>query len=403
MQWFFKRRLIICLVLGLFSASACNLDFGPAYQRLLSFDGGLAYGLFADDLDADGLKDIMIISHAANHGRVHLQKSDRKFIKSQDLSLGFHPGLLYEWPELQGERRFLLSAEGSNGVWIYQVDKAGVLRKTGDIPEHAPIQTVRFDWPDWEGSLAVRPYQSSEIVLWRQFDPLALKYKQRLVLPLTQSKPTLWDAGSLVVADIDADQRNELLFTNGFGRGIMKIAYPQNNEVPKAELIARLDNGVPNQILLADLNGDKAQDLLVPEKLPGDWMTALINDGHGSFTKQQLKNPVPGEELQGFDIKSEKDGYQYLLVGSTSKIHLMRFKPNPDSIMADLQISTIPRQEREPCFSVLLDDLDGDGWQDAVVGLARPGYGAWVVFGPLWKHFQDMEKKQFKLANKSKQ
>jgi hypothetical protein len=50
----------------------------------------------------------------------------------------------------------------------------------------------------------------------------------------------------------------------------------------------------------------------------------------------------------------------------------------------------MPFLHKEGNFKVVLRDVDGDGWLDAVVARGRDVDAGLVLFGPLWDYFGSM-------------
>lgn len=382
-------------MIAVIAANGCRWQ-GPDYQHMVPFVTGV-YGLLVEDIDLDGRQDLLMTTHGGNTAQAWFQKTPRRFVAGPLIGdVGFHPGQFMRWVK-SDKPLYLLNAEGSNQLINFSPTTEGGLKKLGSVGEHAPVQSVEFRWPGWGTSLAITPYRSDGLILLRDIDRETLEYKERIVVPMSQEKPTIREAGLVDAADLDGDGIEELIFTVGINQEVMKIAYPEDRPL-QVERLAKLPRkGVPNEVLISDLNGDKAPDLVVPDKVPGGWLHILLNDGAGHLTEYPLKNPFPGQELQKFSVGMGPDGKNLLLIAGTEAIHLVTLPTQWKDSSIKLDSQTVKREQREACQALSLKDLDGDGNLDAVVGLSRNGEGAWVVYGPLWEHFEDMAKREFKV------
>ena len=385
--------LLTLLGVGFYAANG-RVDH-PEFQLKLPFSQ-TPYALWAQDLDDNGRPDLILVSHGQNQAAVWRQTGPREF-EQETLSteVGFHPGYLLGWPQ---RKDLLLGAEGEGEIRRLALDEQGMLRRVASIPEAQAVELLRFEWPEWGPSLLVRPFLQDQLVLLRDFNPETLQFAQRQVLPLASQRPSLMIPGRLTRLDADQDGVEEIYYGIGVARQVRRLVYPgPGKALDHSNMVARFNSGHPQEIHTADFNGDGFPDLLVPDSLPNGWLHILMNDGHGQFTETPLDNLLPRQELQGFALKREQDGNNLLLVNATRHVHLLKFPAGWSGEAGKVEVLSVPKPAPEASVIAELTDLDQDGWLDAIISLDRDKDSVWLCYGPLWDHFAELQRRNFKL------
>lgn len=362
----------------------------PDYWQTLTAEGaGAPDGLLMVDLDGNGLKDVVAVSHGGNIGSVHLQTPPRRYrLADVTAEVGFHPWRLLTWPET-GD--LLEAAEGEGEIRKFHWTPEEGLALTGQLKEGRPGDLKRFNWPGWGDGLVVSPYLKDELVFYKQFAIDNLAAVERLVFPMSAHRPSLLIPGAVKVLDADGDGIDELYYTLGIIRQVRRIVYPGPDKAPaSSELVAYLPAGHPEQILSADLDEDGDTDLVVPESMPGGWLHVLLNDGHGHFSVETPPNPFGSQEWQSFGLARDHDGHNVLLLWGTRQLSLMRLPRSWPASQDDLMALTLPKQQSEAALVAVLEDLDNDGWLDAALGRDGAENAAWIIYGPLWENISEM-------------
>jgi hypothetical protein len=92
----------------------------------------------------------------------------------------------------------------------------------------------------------------------------------------------------------------------------------------------------------------------------------------------------------------DRDGLRYVMAAGYGAITLYRLPKGWREGDAVPQ-THVGWMAGDTTHALVLKDLDGDGWVDAVLGRRAGEQNVWVVFGPLWQQFQAMEKRQYVL------
>jgi len=162
--------------------------------------------------------------------------------------------------------------------------------------------------------------------------------------------------GDLDLVFVSEDDRKDELYLNG-GRGRFTDA---------SDRLAPDD--VSNALVVLDLNGDGAPDLLTGN-IGID--RALINDGTGRFRDEtqarwQQRGPESRtQDLEAFD--ADGDGDLDVAVANEGQNQLYR---NDDGVLVDVTAANLP-QENDESREIRAADFDGDGDLDLVVANVR--------------------------------
>lgn len=335
---------------------------------------GQAFSVVVDDVDEDGRKDLVVTNRGMGTVQVLYQKARRRFEAGPVAEvLGFHAN---ELTGLAHDHRYVLSAEGEEQLRVLAPDGKGSLREIANRPQEAPFTTTAFSWPNWGLSLAVAPYQGSWWTLLRNFQADTAKAEQEYRLGAEgHSIP-----GAVTAADIDGDGVVELLYTTRRSRTLWQVRYPKDDQVPQPEAIWTAPVGAPRHLVVADLNGDGALDILLP--LESERRIAVIlNDGKGHFAPGP-EMAVPGRAWgpSRLTIAQAGDGTWLLVADTEQSLVLYRIeRGNP------YHYETIELPLDGSVSQLLLTDVDGDGEADLIVGLNKVQDSLRILYGPLWR------------------
>jgi hypothetical protein len=148
-------------------------------------------------------------------------------------------------------------------------------------------------------------------------------------------------------------------------------------------------------VLASDLNGDKAMDLLIPDQTKPYQIHILLNKGKGDF--QETKSPLPFAVNNGIryaDLRDDRDGKRYLTVIGFGALALYQLPLEWDGLQA-VPMRWVRISERGMSSDVVLEDMNGDGWLDVVLGYVSPDHCTAIIHGPLWPHMEELSKNAF--------
>jgi hypothetical protein len=364
-------------------------------QQSLPFEGA-SFDILADDVDGDARPDIILVSHGGNYAQVFLQKGPRAFTPSSRVpEVGFHPGAIIRLPS--DRHLYLAAGEGSNQLILFQSGPSGKFEVVGRLAETAPRYATTFRWPGWGMSLAVSPFQKDFLVLLKDMDVSQGQVAARLTVPLSERGASLHRPGRVVSADIDGDGVDELLFMTERTNSLWMIRRPEKaDETVTPVLIRDFQRGTPSQVVAIDVNGDKALDLVVPNQTEPFQIHILLNDGHGTFKDASPLSFPTTMGIRQVAAGTDKDGVNYLMAVGYGTVAIYRF-PHGWGGRAAVPMRSVPMAQKEASQDLVLKDLDGDGWLDAIVGRSHREIGAWILYGPLWEHFELLAARQFLL------
>jgi hypothetical protein len=394
--------LVLGIVLNVFALGGCaskkaasvNIDDTSSFYHSLPFADS-PFDILADDVDGDGRADVSLVSHGDNYVQVFLQQDARTFLAGERQPVvGFHPGDLVRLPTARP--RYLAAAEGQNKLLILEPGSNGSVLKRGELNVPVPRHVALFRWPGWGDSVAVTPFGQDFLVLLKNFDPVNGQASERIQVALSEKEHSIRRAEWVRPVDVDRDGVDELLFASNTTQEVLMLKYPGTDGVIKPKLVAKFRSGAPWDVLSADLNGDGALDLLVPNQSKPFVIHVLLNDGHGSFQETSVL-PFPTDMgLRRFAWNKDKDGVRYLLGVGYGAIAIYRFPNNWDG-KATVPVRSVSVGSSEGSQDIVLQDLDGDGWLDGVIGRGKGPQGVWIVYGPLWEHFEELSAARFVL------
>ncbi|QXP85932.1 VCBS repeat-containing protein [Methylococcus sp. Mc7] len=397
-------RIILALgiALSVFALSGCasrkvapvNIKDTSSFHQSLPFADS-PFDILVDDMDGNGRADVALVSHGDNYAQVFLQQDARTFIAGERQPIvGFHPGDLIRLSTARP--RYLAAAEGQNKVLVLEPGPNGSLRQAAELKVPVPRHAASFRWPGWGDSVVVSPFGQDFLVLLKNFDPVKGQASERLQVALSEKEHTIRRAEWVRPADVDGDGVDELLFASNTTQEVLMLKYPGPDGAIKPKLVAKFRSGAPWDVLSADLNGDGALDLLVPNQSRPFVIHVLLNDGHGNF-QETTALPFPTDMgLRRFAWSKDKDGFNYLFGVGYGAIAIYRFPNNWDG-KAPVPMRSVPVGSSEGSQDVVLQDLDGDGWLDGIVGRGKGPQGVWIVYGPLWERFEELSAARFVL------
>ncbi|QJD31201.1 FG-GAP repeat domain-containing protein [Methylococcus geothermalis] len=366
-------------------------------QQSLPFDAP-PFHVATDDVDGDGRLDVIAVAHGGNYAQAFFQKEPRVFSPGPTVpEVGFHPGDFVRLPSK--ERLYAAAAEGVNQLIVLEPTLAGGFRVRNRVPETAPRHLSVFRWPDWGTSLAVSSFHEDEVSLWKGFDPVTGKAVGRIAVPLREQpqKKSIRRADRIVPVDIDGDGIEELLFTIQQNHSLWMIRHPEKIDDTVTPIQVRdFVRGAPNQVAVADLDGNKAPDLLIPNQSQPFHIHVLINEGQGAFKDAAPLSFPTTMGIRQVAVGQDRDDATCLMAVGYGALAIYRFPPSWDGHAA-VPMRSVPMARNEGSQILLLRDIDGDGWLDGVLGRGKGGNGVWIVYGPLWQHFEDLAAGQFVL------
>lgn len=399
---------------GLFALvllTACQQDAADPASRPEAVPGQLSlpwsgdgFGLTVTDVNADGRLDILAMSHAEGGLQTFLQAADRKSFKAIPAfaGVGFHPGNWLEWPA--ASRLWVEAAEGNGKIQAFDWNQADqVWHPVSEREEVAPRYAQRFEWPHWGASLVVSPYVNGYIVLLKSYDPATGQAAERLGVPLSHKPNTIRAAERITVADLEGDGVPELLFAVSATNEVMVIRYPGTpDDGPvrplSAEVIYRNDQwGMPNEVQVADLDGNGTPEIIVPDEARPSQIHVLARQESGKYQEVDTW-AFPGQEgVMEFRLMTDHDGLRYGLAAGPGVVAMYQF-PAQWAFGQPLAVRQLG-WHRKGDFpqDMQVADLDGDGWQDWVLGRSNSGYNAWLAYGPLWERFKALADAGFSL------
>ncbi len=415
----------LALSLSLLGMTACQPD--PEAQRTdevreyvnsLSFEG-IPFDLLVEDIDEDGLHDLTVVDHGGNTGRTYFQTQPRHYLPGPDVKeVGFHPGNLILWGNKP--KTLVMSAEGSNAVVALEPKSTekgffereykplrGGFRVRSVLLDRAPRYAKAFDWPTWGKSLALTPFHRDGVILLKTYDASLGKAKERIVIRTGEASPSIKHANRIHIADINGDKVDDLLYATNITEQVYAIEYKAEQGDLKPRLLAQADEvgrwGMPNEAHPYDWDGDGDMDLIVPDETQPGKIHILTNDGKGVFAGGiDLGFPrVTSEQSDGvleLAIGRDKDGRDYLLAAGFTKLVIYQLQGGDTNVEA-LETRVIEKP-RENTSVMRLVDIDQDGWLDLILGRTMGKRNITILYGPLWDHFGALEKEKFVLESR---
>ena len=351
---------------------------------------GQVFSLLQTGPNEQGLYELSAIDHALGVIKRFSQDSPRKFKGKEPQKIGFHPGVMVEWPKDKSIKIF--AAEGDHVIKALDGD----FNEISSFSENMPRYVTLFEWPLWGQSVAVSPYLDGYMVLLKEYDPLTGRVGERIVIPFSESANTLRGAEKVTVGDINGDGVDDLIVVFSATSEVFAVSYPGPSVKPEAKLLFK-DRalGMPNQAQIFDIDGDGDNDIILPDEASTGKIYLLMNDGLGSFVRGASIDFPNDRGVLELRIAKDNDGLTYILAAGYGYVTLyqkpINWKPGEE----------IPSQkivwEENLSLDMLFSDIDGDGWLDGVIGKYNGENNIWVVYGPLWQNFKQLSDQHFVL------
>jgi len=362
-------------------------------QESLPFDAE-GFDLFAQSPNQNGLRNLTVVDHTHGNLVTFEHRSARNFVAQKPIGIGFHPGAIIQWPN--DPKLALFAGEGESTLKTIKFD--GGYQEIATIIEDAPRHLTTVDWPGWGQTVVVSPFKNGYISLLRAFDPMTGHAAERDIVPLAESLNTIRAADRITVGDLDGDGVKELVMVVSATGEVFQVKYPgpDPNSKPIVSLLFKDDQwGMPNEAQPFDLDDDGDLDLVLPDEAKPGKINLLINDGRGHMTQGAPLDFPYQEGVTELRIAKDKDGLAYILAAGYKFIALYQ-RPlgwKPDSQMPYHAI----KWSNDIPLDMLLEDMDGDGWLDGVVGRSVGKKNVWIVYGPLWDRFKTLSESNFVL------
>ncbi len=358
--------------------------------------------VLVDDFNHDGRLDVALTAHGGNHSRFFLQLKSRQWQAGPEIpEVGMHPGELMSLEGEDGQRTILLFAEGDNKLRVMSPTPYGGMKVDAEIDAIFPRAGTQFHWPGWDLGLAFAPFTQAMIVLVEGFEPDKATARAAHFL---RYKPAFAKTQQVAAADLEGDGIDEILFMNPPKGQILMIRYPCGEANPAIEELWTFPEMGPARFVIpADIDQDGDLDILVPGETgqASGAVTALnllIKDDGGGWRQTAITLPAMTKEdggipgLRGTAFGVDKDGRGYILTAGYDRLSLVQI---PFGWEGDEHaIRQVRLTKPQGISTLVLKDLDGDGWLDAVMaGGMGDTKGGLVLYGPLWDSFAELDGK----------
>lgn len=355
-----------------------------------------------DDFNHDGRLDVGLTAHGGNHSRLFLQIGQRRWQAGPEIpEVGLHPGELIRLAGDDDHRTFLLFAEGDNKLRVMTPTADGGMKVNAEIDAIFPRAGTPFHWPGWGLGLAFAPFSEAMIVLVEGFQPDQATARAAHFL---RYKPAFAKAQQVAAADLGGDGIDEILFMNPYKSQLMVIRYPCGDAKPAIEELWTFTQAGPARFAIpADIDQDGDLDIIVPGETgqASGAVTALnllIKDDGGGWRQTAITLPAVTKEqggipgLRGTAFGVDKDGVGYILTAGYDRLSLVKMPFGWESDEQAIRQVHLTKPQGIP--TLVLNDLDGDGWLDAVLaGGMGDTSGGVVLYGPLWDRFGELDGK----------
>jgi hypothetical protein len=354
-------RLALALTAVFLACAPAGAVFDPAVHLRLP-PGFHPAALVLADVNADGHLDVAIAGESQKLA-VFLNDGRRRFSEAQLGTAGPHPAALAAG-DLNGDGKCDLIVANHETDYLTLLlgnGKGGFTAQTlhvHSIPHPHMVAVLDAD-RDRRPDIVVDSWGEDRLMLL-----LGRENWKAPGLPVAVGRKPYWN---VVAADLDGDGAADLVVPNE-GRGTVSILMGDGHayfvHAPGSPFAA----GLPFSVAVGDLNGDHRPDVAIANysghasNTTNDGLTWIRNDGHRRFT------PMPSRVASGRysarlatgDIN--KDGFDDVVFTNTAAGNVTVVYDSASGPRRTATFTTMPAPH-----SVALGDLNGDGRADLVV------------------------------------
>lgn len=332
---------------------------------------GVVFSVFVEDLDDNGLADVVLLHRNGEYMQAFMQVSSGEFVPGEKLEgMGFHPNGAMRVP---GERPlFVVNAEGVQALITVEAKPDGSLVEVSRSFHPPSVTSVPIQWPETGVSLAVTRYESGVIDLLVDYDAVANEERSTFEIPLAATDV----AGQAAVVDLTGSGVPEFLVPLRRDRSLWKIAKPEGEVAPEAQKVWQFEEGAPRMVAVHTAPG-AAPLLLVP--LDGARTIALLRVVDGELREAGSLNFPPRFGPGRISVATDRDGA--VLVAADSDNQLVVYRLEPEGHLDEVRAYQLSMGVGAQYFG--FHDLDGDGYLDLVMALRKREDSVVAVHGPL--------------------
>lgn len=377
MTTFFRSLLPLALLLAAMPLvpSGCTKSPAPAGSVVLDW-GRTLHQIDVADLDGNGLLDVTLTAHVEGRIETFYQGPPRVFNASGPLEkVGFHPNGTLAMTVAGDSRYLVVNAEGASQLKTYRARKDLPADFVADVAFPSPDQSVLVDWGNWGPTVAVvRKSGDSEVHFLRGFDPA--RPDAAPLIRAQASQRALKRVRGLTVARLTERGEASVLATVPREGRLVAMAPDGRDAIQVQEIWTFSPQAFVDKILAVDFDGDGDDDLFaLGQQMPE--VALLLSEGDDKPTQRVF--PIPGEGARSAQVSLDADGGLILWVTGEHSFVAMRWEKDrsrePDQrVFAPSQLGWI---------RFAGGDLDGDGYQDLVLGSSIGAIPPTVIFGPL--------------------
>jgi hypothetical protein len=320
----------------------------PSRSTWKSYVGQALYDLEVADVNGDGLKDLLVMSHGDNALFVLRNTGTRSFTVVQKIEdVGFHPnGVRALDNNGDGLADELVAAcEGISEVQWYRRTDQGLFALSEKLKTPYPPFSVAIGDVDGDGKaeavLGGGPHPSDRVVI-----VYGRGAQSRTQVLQTGYHTTLHPK----LGDVNGDGKLDIVVMNS-RQSILSVFLNQGGGKFTPQHLKTAE-GIAREVTLADVNRDKRLDYLLAFEV-GKRGVILYNDGTGQVARQeQFDAPVFGYRAVGAYVN---ETYGLIALAEEGRIFLaLRKQGDSTWLMKEVAAESLPKHF---CFQ----DLDNDG------------------------------------------
>jgi hypothetical protein len=346
----------------------------PAGSAVLDW-GGTLHQIDVADLDGDGLQDLTLTAHVEGRTETFYQGPPRVFRASGPLEkVGFHPNGTLALPAVQGPSYLVVNAEGAGHLKTYRTQKDSPAAFVAEVTSPSPDYSVVIDWPHWGTTLAVIPKAGSEVRFLRGFDPASPEVAP--VIRAQAGRKARERVRGLSVAHLAGRSEASVLATVPREGRLVTMSPDGQDAIRVQEISTFSSSAYVDQILAVDFDGDGDDDLFaLGQQMP----EAMLLSSEGGEKPKKRAFPISGGGAQSAQVSLDADGGLILWVSGQRTFVAMRWGKDR-SREPDKRVFA---RSKRGWIRFAGGDLDGDGYQDLVLGSSIGSIPPTVIFGPL--------------------